>query len=316
MKALIVEDEPEFRLLLSILLRQCNHEVIEAMDGQTAWERLQKEVIPLVLTDWVMPQMHGTELIQKIRSADFPYYTYIILLTARTAHQDLVDGLRSGADDYLVKPFDSEELRARLSIAERILGLESKLREMLEQMRVLALKDSLTGILNRRAIFEVAEDELERARREKTSLSILMADLDYFKSINDRYGHATGDLALKLAVDTIVKYLRPYDHVGRWGGEEFLIVLPNTETEEAYQIAERLRLAIERTEMDLGEGEALSMQISLGVTSTSLEDNLNLDSLVSQADMALYWAKNSGRNQVQIYRKEDVEVHDKSDAHA
>jgi len=307
MKTLIVEDEPEFRLLLSLLLRQGEHEVIEAMDGQTAWDLLQRETIPLVLTDWVMPQMHGPELIRKIRSANFPYYTYIILLTARTAHQDVVDGLRSGADDYLVKPFDSEELRARLSIAERILGLEAKLRETLDQMRALALKDSLTGILNRRAIFETAENELERANRENTSLSILMADLDHFKLINDRFGHAAGDLALRLAVETIVKNLRPYDQVGRWGGEEFLIVLPNTETEEAFQIAERLRLTIERAEMNLGEGDALDLRMSLGVTSTSLGNNLNLDMLVKQADVALYLAKNNGRNQVQIYKGDETE---------
>jgi len=307
MKTLIVEDEPEFRLLLSLLLRQSEYEVIEAMDGQTAWDMLQREMIPLVLTDWVMPQMHGPELIRKIRGANFPHYTYIILLTARTAHQDVVDGLRSGADDYLVKPFDSEELRARLSIAERILGLEARLRETLDQMRALALKDSLTGILNRRAIFETAENELDRAHRENSSMSILMADLDHFKTINDRFGHAAGDLALKLAVDTIVKNLRPYDHVGRWGGEEFLILLPNTESKEAFQIAERLRLMIERAEMDLGGGGELGLRMSLGVTSTSMENNLNLDSLVKQADVALYLAKNNGRNQVRIYQGEEVE---------
>ena len=305
MRILIVEDEPEFRLLLSLLLRQGNHEVIEAMDGQTAWELLQRERIPLVLTDWVMPQMHGPELIRKIRGANFPHYTYIILLTARTAHQDMVEGLRSGADDFLVKPFDPDEMQARLQIAERILGLEAKLRETLDQMRVLALKDSLTGILNRRAIFETAEGELDRANRESTSLSILMTDLDHFKTINDRFGHAAGDLALKLAVEMIVKNLRPYDHVGRWGGEEFLVVLPNTNSDEAYQIAERLRIAIENAEMDLGEGDALGLRMSLGVTSTVLGNTLNLDSLVKQADVALYLAKNKGRNQVCIYKGEE-----------
>ena len=307
MKTLIVEDEPEFRLLLSVLLRQRSYDVIEAMDGQTAWALLQKETIPLVLTDWVMPQMHGPELIRKIRAANFPHYTYIILLTARTAHQDLVDGLTSGADDYLVKPFDSDEMNARLQIAERILGLETKLRETLGQMKVLALKDSLTGILNRRAIFEAAENELDRAHRENTRLSLLMADLDHFKTINDRFGHAAGDLALRLAVETIVANLRPYDQVGRWGGEEFLIVLPNTESEEAFQVAERLRLSIARAEMDLGEGgEALGLRMSLGVASTSLGNNLNLDLLVNQADVALYLAKNNGRNQVKVFKGEEI----------
>jgi two-component system, cell cycle response regulator len=306
MKTLIVEDEPEFRLLLSVLLRQHSYDVIEAMDGQTAWDMLQKDTIPLVLTDWVMPQMHGPELIRKIRAANFPHYTYIILLTARTAHQDLVDGLTSGADDYLVKPFDSDEMNARLQIAERILGLETKLRETLDQMKILALKDSLTGILNRRAIIEAAEIELERAHRQNTSLSLLMVDLDHFKSINDHFGHAAGDRALKLVVEEILNKLRPYDQVGRWGGEEFLIVLPNTESEEAFQIADRLRVYIAESEMDLEVGEMQKLTMTLGVTSTSLGNNLNLDLLVKQADVALYLAKNNGRNRVVVYRGEEV----------
>jgi two-component system cell cycle response regulator len=304
MKTLIVEDEPEFRLLLSLLLRQCGHEVIEAMDGQTAWERLQVERIQLVLTDWVMPQMQGPELIRKIRGYNFQYYTYIILLTARTGHQDVVDGLRSGADDYLIKPFDQEEMRARLQIAERILTLETQLRETVEQTRLLALKDSLTGILNRRAIFERAEDELDRAHRENTNLSLLMADLDHFKTINDRFGHAAGDVALRLAVETIVRSLRQYDYVGRWGGEEFLIVLPNTDPDEAYQVAERLRLSLSNAEMELGGGESLELRMSLGVTTTKPPNNLNVDGLVKQADIALYQAKNNGRNQVKIFHPE------------
>jgi diguanylate cyclase (GGDEF)-like protein len=164
----------------------------------------------------------------------------------------------------------------------------------------------LTGILNRRAIFETAEDELDRAHRENSSLSLLMADLDHFKSINDRFGHAAGDLALRLAVDTIVNNLRQYDSVGRWGGEEFLIVLPNTGSAEAFQIAERLRLSIARAEMDLGVGEGCSLRMSLGVTSTSLGNNLNLDLLVNQADVALYLAKNNGRNQVKVFKGEEV----------
>jgi two-component system cell cycle response regulator len=306
MKTLIVEDEPEFRLLLSVLLRQHSYDVIEAMDGQTAWDLLQRETIPLVLTDWVMPQMHGPELIRKIRAANFPHYTYIILLTARTAHQDLVDGLTSGADDYLVKPFDSDEMNARLQIAERILSLETKLRATLEQMKELALKDSLTDILNRRAIIEAAEIELERAHRQNSNLSLLMVDLDHFKSINDRFGHAAGDRALRLVVEKIVNNLRPYDQVGRWGGEEFLIILPNTESEEAFQIADRLRAYIAESKLDLGEGEPLGLTMTLGVTSTSLGNNLNLDLLVKQADVALYLAKNNGRNKVMVYKSEEV----------
>lgn len=301
MKALIVEDEPEFRLLLSVLLRQCNIEVIEAMDGQTAWDMLQESPIPLVLTDWVMPQMQGPELIQKIRKANFPYYTYIILLTARTAQRDVVDGLLSGADDYLVKPFDQEELRARLSIAERILGLETRLREAMDQLRIVALRDGLTGVFNRRAICEVAENELERTRREAKLLSFLMVDVDNFKSINDRFGHSTGDMALRLVVDTIVNNLRAYDSVGRWGGEEFLVILPNTNPEEALQIAERLRTSVEHAGSELTDNQDLNLKISLGVTCTSFGETHSLDKLVTQADTALYQAKNLGKNRVCVY---------------
>jgi len=301
MKALIVEDEPEFRLLLSVLLRQLDFDVIEAMDGLTAWDIVQKTQIPLVLTDWVMPQMQGPELIQKIRGANFPYYTYIILLTARTAQRDVVDGIMSGADDYLVKPFDQDELQARLSIAERILGLESRLRETLEQLRLVALRDGLTGVLNRRAIYEVAENELERARRESARLSFLMIDIDNFKKINDRFGHAMGDQALRLVVDTIVSNLRPYDSVGRWGGEEFLVLLPNTNHEEATQIAERLRTSVARSRLEFIESNSVELRISLGVTCTSFGEDQYIDKLVSQADKALYKAKNLGKDRVSVY---------------
>jgi len=301
MKALIVEDEPEFRLLLSVLLRQLDFDVIEAMDGLTAWDIIQKTQIPLVLTDWVMPQMQGPELIQKIRGANFPYYTYIILLTARTAQRDVVDGIMSGADDYLVKPFDQDELQARLSIAERILGLESRLRETLEQLRLVALRDGLTGVLNRRAIYEVAENELERARRESARLSFLMIDIDNFKKINDRFGHAMGDQALRLVVDTIVSNLRPYDSVGRWGGEEFLVLLPNTNHEEATQIAERLRTSVARSRLEFIESNSVELRISLGVTCTSFGEDQYIDKLVSQADKALYKAKNLGKDRVSVY---------------
>ena len=301
MKALIVEDEPEFRLLLSVLLRQLDFDVIEAMDGLTAWDIVQKTQIPLVLTDWVMPQMQGPELIQKIRGANFPYYTYIILLTARTAQRDVVDGIMSGADDYLVKPFDQDELQARLSIAERILGLESRLRETLEQLRLVALRDGLTGVLNRRAIYEVAENELERARRESARLSFLMIYIDNFKKINDRFGHAMGDQALRLVVDTIVSNLRPYDSVGRWGGEEFLVLLPNTNHEEATQIAERLRTSVARSRLEFIESNSVELRISLGVTCTSFGEDQYIDKLVSQADKALYKAKNLGKDRVSVY---------------
>lgn len=301
MKILIVDDDRFMRRRLQISLVHCGHEVLEADDGRAAWELLQREPIRLVISDWMMSEWDGPELIRRIRAAELPGYTYCILLTANDSKEDIVRGLEAGADDYLTKPFDHNELLARLAIGERILNLEARLIESREQLRELAMRDMLTGLLNRRALYECAEQSIAHAAREGWPISFIMLDVDHFKAINDRYGHLIGDDALRLVARTIAGGIRPYDHLGRWGGEEFLAVLPGATLAEATSIAERMRAGIAAARLTLNDGSSLDLRISLGVAGAPSGASQSLDAAILQADTALYRAKNCGRNCVCVF---------------
>lgn len=299
MRILIAEDDRSSRRLLSINLVSAGYEVVEAEDGQKAWEALNKEHFRLLITDWMMPEVSGIQLIQRIRSQLTGGYVYIIIVTALEDKSHVIEGLEAGADDYLSKPFYSEELLARIKIGERILKLEDGLREAQQQMEHLAMHDALTGLLNRRAIHQHAVAEVNRAGRTSTRLSILLMDLDHFKLVNDRFGHAVGDQALQLFAGVLVVSVRPYDWVGRWGGEEFLCVLPGATLQDAGLVAERIRLGTEQLSPPPAEGGPLKLTVSIGVASApNVEGTLQLDNLVRAADVALYKAKSLGRNQV------------------
>lgn len=298
MRVLVVDDDPVLRRILRAGLTQAGHEVVEADDGQAAWELLRHDPIRLVITGWIMPRMDGPELIGRIRAADTAAYTYTILLTARDAQDDVVRGLAGGADDYLSKPFDPAELCARTAIGVRIIHLEERLRETRDQLEMLALHDSLTGLLNRRAIEEHAAAELQRAAREGTPLSLILLDIDHFKAVNDHHGHGAGDEALRLVAATLTGGTRRYQWTGRWGGEEFLLVLPRAGQPEAVAVAERLRLRIAATPLRLPDGGALTLRASLGVATAAPGDIYDLAALIHHADEALYRAKREGRDRV------------------
>ncbi len=303
MKILVVDDDPILRQILQTYLTRAGYEVALAEDGRIAWEMWQQERVRLIITDWMMPQMDGPELIRHIRAMSSPGYTYIIMLTAKEGKNDVIFGLESGADDYLTKPFNAGELRARISIGERILNLEASLSQALTRMEELATHDALTSLLNRRALYTHAEAELNRTHRDGKPVSFVMLDIDHFKSVNDRYGHLVGDKALRFVADTLTHNKRPYDWAGRWGGEEFLLVLPGTSSEVAHLAAERLRVNIEEANILLPNGDTLHLQASLGVASTSwnLDGHYTLDMLVNQADEALLNAKRAGRNRVFVH---------------
>ncbi|MBC8507060.1 MAG: diguanylate cyclase [Chloroflexi bacterium] len=304
MEVLIVEDDRISQKLLSKTLSNLGYSVLETANGRQAWEKLKTGEIQLVITDWLMPEMDGLELTRAIRNADLINYVYIIILTSQEGVDNIIDGLDAGADDYLIKPFNPRELSARLKIGERVLDLEQKLKGAHEKMRDLAMHDELTGIWNRRAFYSHAAAELERNRRENLFLSIIMLDIDHFKSVNDRFGHLVGDQALKMVVDTLKNNLRQYDRVGRWGGEEFIVFLPSTTLDEAAKIAERLRVDIAAAELPLSDSDdaILQVQISLGVASITGDQDVSLDSLVDRADEMMYQAKEEGRNQVRLYK--------------
>jgi two-component system chemotaxis response regulator CheY len=301
MRVLIADDDRFMRRRLQLSLVQGGYDVLEADDGRTAWDVLQREQVRLVITDWLMSEWDGPELIQRVRAADLPGYTYFMLLTANDSKEDIVKGLEAGADDYLTKPFDHSELIARVAIGKRILDLEARLTESRDQLREIAMRDSLTGLLNRRAIYEYTEAEISRADRERRPISLIMLDLDHFKSVNDRYGHMVGDEALCLLARTITGNVRPYDFVGRWGGEEFLVVLPGATLAEAAAVAERLRTCIAAVPLLLADRSRLELRISAGVTGAPFSRGQRLDVLIQQADQALYRAKEKGRNRVSVF---------------
>jgi two-component system chemotaxis response regulator CheY len=247
----------------------------------------------------MMPGLDGTELCRRIRATEKSRYVYFILLTARSGKEDIIQGLEAGADDYLVKPFNPAELKWRVNIGKRILELQSRILEM-------AMTDALTGVLNRKAFLERAEMEMQRAKRVGTPLSLIMADIDHFKSVNDRNGHQAGDLVLKEFVKVLTRCVRGYDFVGRYGGEEFLVGLPETGLPMAEAVAKRLRSGIEQTSIALpGREERVHITSSFGLAAFQLDQDDSLEEIIKRADEALYRAKNSGRNRVCVeIRKE------------
>ena len=306
MRTLIVDDDEAYLQLLRMILERKGHEVYEATDGLQAWKLWQDYSIPFIITDWMMPELDGVELIQRIRGKNHSNYTYIILLTAKKKLNDIVDGLESGADDYLTKPFDVSEFRARIGIGERILDLETRLRESMHQLAAQASHDSLTGLLNRRALYQIIEKEQVRTQGEGISLSVIMVDIDHFKMINDQYGHLVGDEALCAVARTLETHKRSTDYTGRWGGEEFLLVLPGASGKDAGQVAERIRVAIKSTSILLKNGGEFSVRASLGAASTIPGEEFSLERLIERADQALYLAKQAGRDLVRVYNPDQM----------
>lgn len=310
LKILVVDDDATMRRLLSVMLTKLGHDITVCSNGAEAWDFLNQDPQPavqMIVTDWMMPYLDGPGLIQKVRAADFENYTYIVLLTARDRQTDIVDGLEAGADDYLVKPFDHDEFKARISIGRRILGLETTLKKNLSQMEYLATHDTLTGLLNRRAVFHNTGLAIGDTRSsELLDIGVILFDIDHFKRVNDSFGHLAGDRTLKMVADVTSKSIRLTDYVGRWGGEEFLVVLPSTTPEKTLEVAERIRTEIASTPLITQKHEEIRVEVSVGVAHFATCEGMELDDLLQQADEALYQAKKSGRNRVCIYRPDPI----------
>jgi two-component system cell cycle response regulator len=299
MKILIAEDDLLSRKMLESILSKLGYEVLAVDSGSKAWDILSSESSPqIAILDWMMPGMDGPEVCSKIRQREsgIDQYTYIILLTAKTEKKDLIAGMESGADDYISKPFDTHELGVRVRAGQRVIELQNQLRNEKEKHLILSMTDGLTGILNRRALYEALEREILRAGRERTPLSIIMLDIDFFKKINDGHGHNTGDVVLKELVRRILAELRPYDTFGRYGGEEFIVLLPGAYMYEVLAVSERIRGAIRNTPFDVGTA-CLPVTASFGVAEFDFKENS--DALIKRADVALYKAKKNGRDRIE-----------------
>jgi diguanylate cyclase (GGDEF)-like protein len=246
----------------------------------------------------MMPGMNGPELCQKIRSKTDCPYVYVVLLTGKNNQEDLIAGLDAGADDYLTKPFHLGELEARLRAGKRIVDLQNELISARETLRIQAMQDSLTQILNHGAILDALLSEINRSHREYQSLSLIMADLDGFKKVNDSYGHVMGDQVLIEVARRMRNCLRSYDAIGRYGGEEFLIVLPNSDDSQAIRLAERIRLAVSSEPFRFHNVD-LTVTVSQGVTTLNEPHPIPVEQLIHAADRGLYIVKNRGRNDVE-----------------
>jgi two-component system cell cycle response regulator len=298
MKILIADDDPVSRLLMQRTLEKFGYDIVLAEDGRRAVEILSEPDGPrLAIIDWMMPRLDGLGLCREIRSTRGDgAYVYILLLTSRQDAQDVVAGLEAGADDYITKPCHPSVLRARLHTGRRILSLEETLIHAREEMRFKATHDGLTSLLNRASILSAAAKELHRSTREARPFSLLLCDIDHFKRVNDDYGHLTGDVVLKEVSRRLVSSVRDYDAVGRYGGEEFLILLSNCDENCLKARAEHIRAAIASTPVQVGDAE-LFVSISIGAILYSFsEPDVSLESMLAQADSALYRAKAEGRN--------------------
>jgi len=299
MKLLVADDSNVSRTMLSAITKSWGYDVVLAEDGEQAWQIMQEDGAPqLVLLDWEMPKMNGIEVCERVIAKYPENPPYIVLLTSRSSSGDIVEGLSKGANDYLSKPFDTAELQVRLKVGKRMVEMQEKLNETLNELKELASHDSLTGLLNRRAIMEGLPKEIQRMKRQENVLCIGMCDIDHFKQINDTYGHLVGDEVLKEVTQRMAATLRDYDLLGRYGGEEFLVITPVDNCKNGLMAYQRICEVVSSQAIQVNE-LSIPVTISCGVAAYSAESNVKtITELVAKADEALYQAKSNGRNRV------------------
>ncbi|MCU0229871.1 MAG: diguanylate cyclase [Acidobacteria bacterium] len=297
MRILLVEDEPVSRRMLSAAIARMGYDVVVAADGSEAWDVLRAEQIGLVVTDWMMPEMDGLQLVEKIRGGELGRYVYVILLTSRSDSRDAAEAIEAGADDFIAKPWHRDELMARLTAGRRILDLQAALQEKNLLLERMTRVDGLTGIGNRRHFDEEFPRAFELARRFQRFLSVAMIDIDRFKAYNDRFGHEAGDIALRAVAAAIDETVRTADQSFRYGGEEFCCLFPETDEAGALIVADRLRAAVERLGLVHPDNQPAGLvTISVGVATLRPPPVIGPEDLLRTADQALYRAKDQGRN--------------------
>jgi two-component system cell cycle response regulator len=298
MRVLLADDDDFYRHYVCSALERWGYEIVTASEGNEAARILQGAAPPqIAILDWMMPGMNGVEICSHVRQQIKDVYVYIILITSKNQKSDVIAGLDAQADDYLIKPFELEELRARLKSGCRIVSMQAALDQKQQELRHRATHDSLTGIWNRSAILDILDREMDCAKRMKKDLCIALADIDKFKCINDTYGHETGDAVLIEVVRRMKSALRRYDEIGRYGGDEFLVVMPGVNRQQAFMISERLRTRVAEANFHFQKAQVL-VTLSLGVAAE--DDPAMVNSIFQSVDEALYRAKARGRNCVDV----------------
>jgi diguanylate cyclase (GGDEF)-like protein len=311
-KILIAEDDLVTAKIIERHLQEWGYQVFLEKNGEDGWATLEKENIQIALLDWMMPKMDGLQLCRRVRAARSDPYTYLILLTARTSTDDIVEGLNAGADDYITKPVEPSELRARLMTGIRIIELENRNKRLQKKLEQLAREDSLTGFLNKKNIHERLEEELSRGRRENRPVSTVLLDIDNFKLINDTHGHSVGDQVILEIAGRLRGNIRRHDHIGRYGGDEILVLLWHAAAEPLRIVAERLCRCVSQEPIPTDAGP-LRVTVSVGGASSEEHPEISGNDLIKLSDQALYNAKHQGRNRVEIINIQD-ENHDKNNS--
>ncbi len=298
---LVVEDDLVTRRLLVKILLKAGHQVTEAENGRVALQRLEENYFPIIVSDWVMPEVDGLSLCRTVRASFHESYVYIIMLTAKNTKTDIIRGLGAGADDYLTKPFNDAELIARINTGGRIINLERSLKNAYAEIKSLSVRDPLTGCYNRGYLIEKLPHEIKRADRYHRPLSVILCDIDHFKRINDTFGHQAGDLVLAHFVTLIQTHIRrDIDWIARYGGEEFVVVFPETGLQDTFKKADKLREMVCRNAL-VYHHQTINYSVSLGVSALECLTGAakrSADHLINLADVCLYKAKKQGRNRV------------------
>ncbi|MEW6366616.1 MAG: diguanylate cyclase [Acidobacteriota bacterium] len=305
MKVLVADDDPVSRQLLEDALAASGDEVLSIDNGQRALDALQRPDGPnIAIVDWMMPGLDGIEFCRRVRADAREPYVYMILLTAEDEKRDLIEAFQAGVDDYLCKPFGQDEFNARVRAARRIVELHMRLVAARDELRVQAAHDRLTGLFNRGAILEMLDRELARSTRAKAPVTVVIIDMDHLKKVNDTHGRTAGDVVLREAAARMKSVLRSYDSLGRYGGEEFLGILPGCGTQSGMDCARRMCTRVGNAPIETGEAR-VTVTASLGVSVAEPWIKLTSDMLLSAADAAMHRAKHGGRNRVELAQTGD-----------